>query len=179
MNSAINIKQLPIEVFTEDEVLTGHMSCPSSIRLLDFLNQTGVEKLNSRNDFCIFDDFQSYSNISQYQEVNRLFIRKASIHFVAVDEVNLGRGAGAEKGRNGYPVVPKSSVLMTLRLQNHKLTGNLYYGRGQTIKDSIDSDTAFLPLTHVTIIRDQHVYGIRPFVAVNKEHIIWSQEEYL
>jgi len=172
MNRVQSIKSLPVELYTGDEVLSGRISCPSSSRLLDLLNG-----INVKSELIEFHGF-SYGTIGdELQRMNGLYIRKSAIHLVAVDDIDLGRGAGADRSERVYPVVNKSQVRVTLRLPNYTLLSNIHCSEGQTIEDLMNSDKAFLPLTHVTITRDQQEYGTRPFVAVNREQIIWSQEE--
>ena len=177
MNQLQSSESLPIELYNDDEVMSGQISCPSPLRLLDLLNGTGVETQNGRNEFFTFEGFLDASNASGRKEMRTLYIRKAAIHLVAVDEVDLGRGVGAGMSQKGYPLVHKSSVRVTLRLRNYKLIGNVHCVLRQTVQDLLNSNTAFLPLTDVTLIREEHVLGTRPFVAVNKAQIIWSQQE--
>jgi hypothetical protein len=175
MNQIQSIKTLPVELYTGDEVLSGRVSCPSSSRLLDLLNNRGVERWNAKNELIEFHGFLYGTSGEEHQGINVLRIRKSALHLVAVDDVDLGRGAGADNSQRVYPVVNKTQVRVTLRLPNYTLLSNIHCSEGQTIEDLMNSDMTFLPLTHVTITRDQHEYGTRPFVAVNKEQIIWSQ----
>lgn len=177
MNQVQSIKTLPVELYTGDEVLSGRISCPSSSRLLDFLNNRAVEIRNAKHDLIEFHSILYGTSGEELQETNALHIRKSAIHIVAVDDVDLGRGAGADRSQRVYPVVNKTQVRVTLRLPNYTLLSTIHCIEEQTIEDLINSDITFLPLTHVTITRDQHEYGTRPFVAVNKEQIIWLQED--
>jgi hypothetical protein len=175
MNQVQSVKTLSVELYAGDEVLSGQICCPSSSRLLDLLNSRGVEKWNPKNELVEFHGFLYGTSGEELQGVNVLRIRKSALHLVAVDDVDLGRGAGADGSQRVYPVVNKTQVRVTLRLPNYTLLCNIHCSEGQTIEDLMNSDMTFLPLTHVTITRDQHEYGTRPFVAVNKEQIIWSQ----
>jgi len=121
MNQPINNNSLPVELYTDDEVLIGQMSCPSSSRLLDLLNNSGLQAFISRDKFCIFDGFSCLDSGSAGQEPHRLYVRKSVVHFVAVDDLNLGRGAGADRDRKTYPVVSKSSVRMTIKMKTRCL----------------------------------------------------------
>ena len=177
MNQVQSIKTLQVELYTGDEVLSGRIPCPSSSRLLDLLNIRGVEGWNAKHDLIEFHSILYGPSGEELQGMNVMHIRKSAIHIVAVDDVDLGRGAGADSSQRVYPVVNKTQVRVTLRLPNYTLLSNVHCIEGQTIGDLMNSDMTFLPLTHVTITRDQHEYGTRPFVAVNKEQIIWSQED--
>jgi hypothetical protein len=63
-------------------------------------------------------------------------------------------------------------VRVSIELPGYSLDGTMHCSPGRTIRDVLDENTMFLPMTEVTIIRDNRVYGSRPFVAVRKEQII-------
>jgi hypothetical protein len=50
---------------------------------------------------------------------------------------------------------------------------------GQGIRSVLDLPGVFFPLTDVTIGHEYGLYGTRPFVAVNKKHIISLRVEVL
>ncbi len=69
-------------------------------------------------------------------------------------------------------VVNKTAARVSLELKGYLLEGNVHCAGGQTVRDVLDENAFFLPLTDVAIIRDGHFHATRPFVAVRKDRIV-------
>ena len=72
----------------------------------------------------------------------------------------------------------KSPVPVVLELPTYTLNGSLHCADGQCLKDLLNQNLAFLPLTDVTI--SPHTNGTKwqgPFVVVNKEQVLSSKAQ--
>src|SRR3972149_958361 len=171
-----------LDFFTSSRVLSGYATCPKGSRLLDVLNGQLAPGPAAKGAFLEFAAAEPVSaGEAGIDKTPKQYVRKTSIQFVGVPEADLARGAGARPGARCYPFSPKSAVRVSLQLQDYSLSGNLHRKEGQSIQAVLNEETQFLPLTDVTIAResdgDCHLFGLRPFVAVNKDQIISSREE--
>jgi hypothetical protein len=93
-----------------------------------------------------------------------------------VTDANLARGLGSDSDWRAYPFVLKKPVLVSLQLQSYSLVGTLHLSEVQTITELLNEKNLFLPMTDVTLSHNYRLYGIRPFVVVNKDYITISRE---
>ena len=114
-------------------------------------------------------------SVAKHEDVH--YIRKTGINLAAISDPESARGAGGKPPPKPYPAKEKLSVLVSLETPTLTLDGTMYHLPRQTIGDVLDEKTLFLPLTDVTIVRENHIYGKRPFVAVRKEQILSLKEE--
>ncbi len=157
---------LPMECFTGDEVFVGHTRWPVGIRLLDLLNSLYTTRYDSSGEFLDF------INMSAENDPVETHINKTAVTMVALDEIDLARGAGAGADRT-YPFVPKSTVPVSVKTDAFTVDGSMHVADRETITDILNRDALFLPITGATIAtRENHLYARRPFVAVNKRHIV-------
>ena len=162
---------LPMECYTEYDVLGGRVQWPIGLRLLDLLNSLYTTTHDSSGDFLDFID------ISKADDAIRTYINKDAVQMVTVSQIDLARGAGASPYRKS-PFVLKSGITVSIRLKTYSLSGYMYLSEDETIQDLLNKDALFIPVTNVKIFTpDNHYYGDRPFVAVNKRHIIWIRVE--
>jgi hypothetical protein len=162
---------LPLECYTEFEVLDGRVRWPIGLRLLDLLNSIYTTKHDSSGDFLDFID------ISTTSDPVRTYISKEAIQMVMVSQTDLARGAGADPAPK-YPYVLKSGLLVLIRLKTYTLSGFMHLSEYETVQDLLNKDALFVPVTNAKIFtQDNRYYGDRPFVAVNKRHIVWVRVE--
>jgi hypothetical protein len=162
---------LALECYTEDEVLAGRIRWPIGLRLLDLLNSLYATPRESGGDFLDFID------VSKSDESVSTFISKSSVGMVTISDSNLARGAGAEPAHR-YPYVRKLEVEVSLKLKTHLISGTMHLAEKETIQDVLNRDSLFIPITSATIVTaDNRFYGTRPFIAVNKRHIVWARVE--
>ena len=179
MTSHIASHIFPVEFFTHSGVVSGQISCPVDTRLLDVINGTCALEGSIKGDFIEFVNLIIPIGESDYLSHPKEYIRKTAFQLLALTDINLGRGVGAQNNPNIFPFVQKTLLPVSFQLQNYTLIGNIHLDRNQTARDLLNGEADFLPLTEVTIAQDYHLFGTRPFVAVNKEHIISSKEENL
>ena len=162
---------LALECYTEDEVLAGKIRWPIGLRLLDLLNSIYSTPRDSSGNFLDFID------VSREDASVSTFISKSAVGMVTIGDVNLARGAGGDTNRK-YPYVRKSAVQVSLKLKTGTITGTIHLAENETIQDMLNRDALFIPITGATIATaDQRFYGTRPFIAVNKTHIVWVRAE--
>ena len=79
-----------------------------------------------------------------------------------------------EKGKIFTDVVSKIAVYATIQTTTHRMRGRIHVRRDERIKDELDRDEGFLALTEVTVFsEDGSVLFNAPFLAVQREHIVW------
>ncbi len=171
--------QVALEFYTPSRVLSGYVPCPTGLRLLDLLNGVVTREPETKGEFLEFYDTSYPSPECSHPDETREYVRKAAIEMVAVSDANLARGIGARGVSRLYPFVEKAPVRVSLELPSYSLVGNVHCVHGQGVHQVLNEDASFLPLTDVSIAHQYSFYGTRPFVAVNKEHIISSREEKL
>ena len=172
MNSAVAQKLVPVEFYIGPQVLSGHLSIASGRRLLDLLNRLGEVDRDVQSEYI---EFMSDEGLRDSQTLR--YVRKTSVELAALSEANLARGAGAPESTRVNPRVDKLTVSVNIKTPRFLLDGEMHFVPGRTVRDVLDEDTLFLPLTDVTIVYENHLYGNRPFVAVRKEQVISVEEQ--
>ncbi len=162
---------LSLECYTEDEVIVGRIKWPIGQRLLDLLNSLYTVHRDSTGEFLDVID------ISREGSDSRTLVSKSAVRMIAISDSDLARGAGGG-GSQQYPFVRKSEVAVSLKLKTHSVNGSMHLAAGEDIHDVLNRDVLFVPVTNATLATsDNHFYGTRPFVAVNKKHIVWVRVE--
>ena len=83
-----------------------------------------------------------------------------------------------EKGKRFTDIVTKRAVYATVQTITHLVRGYIHVRRDQRIKDELDLDETFLAITDVTMLAaDGQVLFQAPFLAINRDHIIWVLPE--
>jgi hypothetical protein len=160
---------VPVEFYIGPQILTGYLPVAAGRRLLDILNRISDLDRDVQSDYIGFtSDFGG----PRGEAPQVRYVRKLSVELAALSDPELARGAGAKVATGLYPRAEKTGVRVSIELPGYSLDGTMHCSQGRTIRDVLDEDTMFLPMTEVTIIRDNRVYGSRPFVAVRKEQII-------
>ena len=108
---------------------------------------------------------------------NREYVRKSAIDLVAVAGENDGKVTAGVAAEDVGRYLEKSPARISLDVGSYTLTGDLHCAPGETVEDVLNADAPFLPLTSVTMVRDNLLYGNRPFIAVNKREVISCREE--
>jgi hypothetical protein len=158
-----------VELYTRAAVRSGQVTCPPGARLSDLLNDA------ARGDGpapAAFLDFQP-----AYGGGNREFVRKSAIDLVAVADAAAGKVTAVVSGEAVGPHREKSPARISLDVGSYTLTGDMHCAPGETVEDVLNADAPFLPLTSVIMVRDNLLYGNRPFIAVNKREVISCREE--
>jgi hypothetical protein len=79
-----------------------------------------------------------------------------------------------EKGKIFTDIVSKIAVYATVQTTTHRMRGRIHIRRDQRVKDELDRDESFLAFTEVTVYSQEGtVLFEAPFVAVQREHIVW------
>ncbi len=83
-----------------------------------------------------------------------------------------------DKGKIFTDIVSKIAVYATVQTTTHLMRGRLHIRRDQRIKDELDGNEKFLALTDVTVLNAEgHALFQAPFVAVQRDHIVWVVPE--
>jgi hypothetical protein len=160
---------VPVEFYIGPQILSGYLPVAAGRRLLDILNMISDLDRDVQSEYI---GFTSDSGGPGGEAPQVRYVRKLSVGLAALSDPELARGAGAKVSTGLYPRVEKAGVRVSIELPGYSLDGTMHCSPGRTIRDVLDEDTMFLPMTEVTIIRDNRVYGSRPFVAVRKEQIV-------
>lgn len=64
-----------------------------------------------------------------------------------------------------------------MEVTGYSVSGNLYLRAGQDILGALKGDKTFFPLTEAFITDPSGMHVERPFVAVNKHHVVSLREE--
>jgi hypothetical protein len=79
-----------------------------------------------------------------------------------------------EKGKIFTDIVTKIAVHVTIQTTTHMMRGQMHVRRDKRVKDELDMDESFLPLTDVSVLGpDGQALFQAPFLAVQRSHIIW------
>ena len=79
-----------------------------------------------------------------------------------------------EKGKIFTDIVSKVAVHVTLQTTTHMMRGQMHVRRDKRVKDELDINESFLPLTDVSVLGpDGQALFQSPFLAVQRSHIIW------
>jgi hypothetical protein len=174
INAAVNCP-VDLEIYTSREILDFRVMLTNDQRLIDLLNHSGGISRNNKNDFIELQQTPPQDGLCPPRR--KEYIQKSTIEFIALSEVGLGRGFGAKGEKDKYPYVRKSSVLVNIHCPTFTLIGNMHLMEGQTPQDLLNANKQFIPLTDVTINRENKILEYRPFVAVNKLQIYWLEVE--
>jgi hypothetical protein len=164
---------LELEFYTKSQTLAGQISCPAGLRILDMLNTPYSASQKAKVEFIYLEDYLK----PDHDEPRTVFVKKDDILFVSAPDVNMGRGLGAKGEFKVYPFVPKKALRVSIQVNTYLITANLFHTNDQTMLDVLNDEMFFLPLTDVSIAKDYHYYGDRPFIAVNKGQIDECREE--
>ena len=83
-----------------------------------------------------------------------------------------------EKGKIFTEVISKRPVYATIQTTTHLMRGHIHVRRDQRIKDELDLDEKFIAVTEVNVLApDGHILFQAPFLAVNRDQIIWVLPE--
>jgi hypothetical protein len=165
---------LSVEFHMHSQIPNGYIHVQNELRLLDILNATGPADAKSG-----YIEFMTVVNPSGDGYVEARDVRKAAICVATTSDANVARGAGGKPSPRPYPTKEKSHVRISLETPDLSMVGTMHGLPFQTIADVLDENTPFLPLTDVTMAREGHLYGERPFVAVRKDQILLLKEEKL
>ena len=162
---------LSLECYTEDEVIAGRIRWPTGLRLLDLLNSLYTIRRESAGEFLDMID------IARDTDDTRTLVSKSAIRMIAISDADLARGEGAVSSPR-YPFVRKSEAAVSLKLKTHTINGSMHLAERESIQDVLNRDALFVPVTNAILATSEnYFYGTRPFVAVNKKHIIWVRAE--
>ena len=79
-----------------------------------------------------------------------------------------------EKGKIFTDIVTKIAVHVTVQTTTHMMRGQMHVRHDKRVKDELDLDEKFLPLTDVSVLGpDGQALFQSPFLAVQRCHIIW------
>ena len=83
-----------------------------------------------------------------------------------------------EKGKIFTDIVSKISIYVTVQTTTHMIRGRMHVQRDQRVKDELDRDEKFLALTDVQVLgTDGQTVFNAPFLAVDRDHIVWVMPE--
>lgn len=83
-----------------------------------------------------------------------------------------------EKGKIFTEVISKRPVYATIQTTTHLMRGHIHVRRDQRIKDELDLDEKFMAVTEANVLApDGHILFQAPFLAVNRDQIIWVLPE--
>ena len=83
-----------------------------------------------------------------------------------------------EKGKIFTEVISKRPVYATIQTTTHLIRGHIHVRRDQRIKDELDLDEKFIAVTEVDVMTlDGKILFQAPFLAVNRDQIIWVLPE--
>jgi hypothetical protein len=79
-----------------------------------------------------------------------------------------------EKGKIFTDIISKISVNVIIQTTTHLMHGQMHVRHDKRVKDELDMDESFLPLTDVSVLGpDGQALFQAPFLAVQRSHIIW------
>jgi hypothetical protein len=83
-----------------------------------------------------------------------------------------------EKGKIFTDIVSKISIYVTVQTTIHMIRGRMHVQRDQRVKDELDRNEKFLALTDVQVLgTDGQTIFNAPFLAVERDHIVWVMPE--
>ena len=83
-----------------------------------------------------------------------------------------------EHGKIFTDIVSKISIYVTIQTTTHMMRGRMHVRRDQRVKDELDRDEKFLALTDVQVLgTDGQTVFNAPFLAVDRDHIVWVMPE--
>jgi len=79
-----------------------------------------------------------------------------------------------EKGKIFTDIVSKVAINVTVQTTTHMMRGQMHVRHDQRVKDELDLNESFLPLTAVSVLGpDGQALFQSPFLAVQRSHIVW------
>lgn len=79
-----------------------------------------------------------------------------------------------EKGKIFTNIISKNAVSATVQCLTHKIHGFVYVRQGERIKDELNREDRFLPITDADIYDGEgHLIHHTGFMVLNQDHIIW------
>lgn len=165
-----------VELYTQSEVLRGHIACPIGFRLLDLFNDQGPIEENSTSEFIELVNTANDTKWVSFKEAPKEYIRKTSLYLVAVPDAEAARGLGAKDSVKTYPFVAKLPKAVSIDMMFYSIVGTAYLPEGQTLRELLNIRTQFLPLTGVTITRNHQLSVPRPFCILNKQLVVSIKE---
>jgi hypothetical protein len=172
-------ESLKAEFYIQSDILKGQLACPLGFRLLDLFNNTEMVDDTSPGEFIEFVNEINCTSGGSYFDAPKEYIRRTSVHLVAVPDLETGRGLGSTNSLKTYPFICKLPRLVKIEMQYYSLVGTAYLRQEQTMRELLNEQTQFLPLTDVTITHEGHLKGARPFAIINKQWVISIKEQPL
>jgi len=84
-----------------------------------------------------------------------------------------------EKGKIFTDIVTKIAIHVTVQTTTHMMRGQMHVRRDKRVKDELDLNESFLPLTDVSVLGpDGQALFQAPFLAVQRSHIVWVIPEH-
>lgn len=171
------MRRSKVQVYTSSSIITGNVSYLPSQRLLDLLNDTLVGTMRTNEEFFKITEATILDLDSKETVMQSVYINKANIFFVQEIEIDQTERLGKISEHNIYPYISKDVVGIKFYLPSCSLTGKMYYAKGQSPSDVLNSAMRFIPLTDVRIYS---VAGLSEsgasFVAVNSDQILYVEE---
>ena len=79
-----------------------------------------------------------------------------------------------EHGKIFTDIVSKVAVQVTIQTTTHMMRGQMHVRRYKRVKDELDLNESFLPLTDVSVLgTDGQTLFQSGFMAVQRSHIVW------
>ncbi len=169
-----------VELYTRRAVRSGQVTCPTGSRLSDLLNGSVTGENPGRVAFLGFLPAGGASDFDRGTGSLREYVRKSAIDLVAVADQGAGQvtaGPAGADGEGGRRYREKSPVRITLDVGSYTIMGDMHRASGETVEDVLNADALFLPLTRVIMVRDNLLYGARPFIAVNKAEVVSCRQD--
>jgi hypothetical protein len=168
---------IKVEFYIQSGVLKGQLACPLGFRLLDLFNNTEMVDDTSPGEFIEFVNGANFKKGESYFKAPKEYIRRTSVHLVAVPDAETGRGLGSRNSLKTYPFICKLPRLVKIEMQHYSLLGTAYLREEQTMRELLNEKTQFLPLTDVMITHEGNLEGSRPFSIINKQWVISIKEQ--
>lgn len=79
-----------------------------------------------------------------------------------------------DKGKYFTPVITKTPIPVIIQMPVHRVEGNIHIRPDERIKDEIDRQEPFLPVTEAVVYnQDGTVFASTHFIALNRSQISW------
>ena len=170
--------RIPVSVYVDTEVLTGHVFLLPGKRLSDLLNSAVVTQSEKKDAFLELSDVTIFRGDDTKERTETLRVNKSNIHLLTTPENDLSKGIGAKSVPRPYPFVQKSPVKVNIRLPICQLIGTVHCGAGQRVKQLIEGNLMFLPITNARIrLTNRSLWLNILFAAVNREQILFLQNQ--
>jgi len=172
------ITRLEVTLFIETQVWSGSIYQLQEERFLDLLNGIGVREPEGRGRFLVLHDVTVHHASGREEKLPIAYVNKSAVQLATTADPDASRGLGSQPGPKPYPYRPKSAVAVRLRTPAYTLTGHMHYFSQQRTRHVLEESLMFFPLTGVEIQPEYNAASQSlPFVAVNKEHVLYLQDE--